>query len=98
MASLCIKEEIPFWWEAFGDRRYLPDGQLAPREMQDALIEDPQLALEQVLLLAQTAPVSAIDGSSIQVPCDTICFHTDAPASFELLKYVINGMKEIAVK
>lgn len=98
LASLCIKEEIPFWWEAFGDRRYLPDGQLAPREMQDALIEDPQLALEQVLLLAQTAPVTAIDGSSIQVPCDTICFHTDAPASFELLKYVINGMKEIAVK
>lgn len=98
LVSLCIKEEIPFWWEAFGDRRYQSDGQLVPRDLTGALIEDPQLSLEQVLLLCQTAPVTCIDGSCIQIPCDTICFHTDAPGSFELLKYVINGLKEKNLK
>lgn len=95
LESLCIKENIPFWWEAFGDRRYLPDGQLAPRSMENALITNPQQALEQVILLAQTAPITTTDGTLLQVPCDTICFHSDGKGSLGLLQYVINGLKEM---
>ncbi len=95
LESLCIKENIPFWWEAFGDRRYLSNGQLAPRKLKNAMINDPQQALEQVLLLSKIAPIAAVDGTMIQIPCDTICFHSDGSGSLELLQYVINGLKEI---
>jgi UPF0271 protein len=54
---------LRFVREGFADRRYRPDGTLAPRSEPDALIQDPARAAQQALRL----------------DCDSVCVHSDTP-------------------
>jgi UPF0271 protein len=53
--------------EGFADRKYLPDGTLAPRSQPDALLTDDTEVAEQALRLAKAGKV------------ETICVHGDGP-------------------
>jgi UPF0271 protein len=53
--------------EGFADRRYLPDGSLVPRSRPDALVEDAEEAVRQVIGLIEERGVQ------------TICVHGDNP-------------------
>jgi UPF0271 protein len=70
--------------EAFADRAYAPDGQLAPRSLPGAFIEDEELAAAQAARLARDGLVRATDGSDIVVDADSICIHGDSPRSAAL--------------
>jgi UPF0271 protein len=72
---------LPFIAEAFGDRRYLPDGSLQPRSVPGSLIVDPEEAAAQALSIARDRQVRAVDGSTIEVVAQTICFHGDTPSA-----------------
>lgn len=67
--------------EVFGDRRYLPDGRLAPRSQADALIHDVEEAARQVLDMVEHGFVRARDGSEVSVHAETVCIHGDAPSA-----------------
>jgi UPF0271 protein len=60
---------LDFIREGFADRRYLPDGNLVPRNHPDAFIEDPAQAAEQVLRLLE------------QHQIQTVCIHGDRPGA-----------------
>lgn len=63
--------------EAFAERRYAPDGQLASRDLEAAVIEGLEPALAQVRAMLHEGAVSAIDGSRVRIEAKTLCLHGD---------------------
>lgn len=70
------RERVPFIPEGFADRRYRPDGSLAPRSEPDAFVDDPREAVEQVERLIHEKGVK------------TICVHGDNPDAVAFTKAV----------
>jgi UPF0271 protein len=80
--------DIPVWQEVFADRRYSKEGFLVPRSQVGAMIEDESEALTQVLGMAETGKVVAIDGSEVSIKADTLCIHGDNPHAIEFAKKI----------
>lgn len=70
--------------EAFADRAYNPDGSLVSRTEAGAVLDDPALVAARVLRLVETGQIEAIDGSTITVDAQSICFHGDSKGSIEM--------------
>ena len=70
--------------EVFGDRSYQPDGSLTPRARADAVLQDEQAVVAQVLQMVQRREVRATDGSVVKITADTICLHGDGPNAVRL--------------
>ena len=71
---------LRFAGEIFADRSYLEDGSLRPRTEPGALIEDPVLAVRQVL--------GMISGAADTVRADTVCIHGDGPHAFSFAQTI----------
>jgi len=73
----CMEQRSPgrcrFVAEGFADRRYLPDGNLVPRDRPDAFIDDPAQAVAQVEWLLRERGVR------------TICVHGDNPKAIQFV-------------
>jgi UPF0271 protein len=78
--------------EAFADRAYEPDGQLASRRQAGALIVDPHAVVARAVRLITERSVTAIDGSLLRMEADTICIHGDTPGSDQLAALVRSGL------
>lgn len=63
--------------EVFADRTYQHDGTLTPRSQPNALITDPQKALQQVVRMVTEGKVLTEQGVEIPIRADTICIHGD---------------------
>lgn len=74
--------------EAFADRRYTAAGALVPRSDPRSLLLDEAEAAAQAVSLATEGKVTAIDGSVIDVPHETICVHGDMPGAVERLRMI----------
>jgi len=70
--------------EVFADRAYQADGALVPREQPGAVIDDPNLMVEQAVRLAQDGTVVAQTGETLELRSDTLCLHGDTPGAAEL--------------
>lgn len=80
LATAAGRLNVPFFAEGFADRRYQPDGSLAPRSEAGAFIEDPAEAVEQVDWLIREKAVR------------TICIHGDNPESVKFARAVREGL------
>jgi len=65
--------------EVFSDRTYQPDGSLTPRSRPDALIQEEDDAVAQVLRMVREGRVRALGGRDVAVRADTVCVHGDGP-------------------
>jgi len=65
--------------EVFADRTYQRDGSLTPRSRPDAMIQEEDDAVAQVLRMAREGRVRAIGGRDVEVRADTVCVHGDGP-------------------
>ncbi|WP_226677850.1 5-oxoprolinase subunit PxpA [Mesobacillus jeotgali] len=65
--------------EVFADRTYQPDGSLTPRSHTNAIIHDPEIAINRVIRMVREGRVEAVDGTDIEIKADTICIHGDEP-------------------
>lgn len=93
LASSCYVEAaqevgIPLWQEVFADRRYTPEGYLVPRKQANALIEEEDEAIKQVLRMANESEVVALDGSIVKVQADTLCIHGDGPSALDFVRKI----------
>ncbi len=68
---------LRFVQEVFADRSYREDGSLTPRTEAHALIEDPAVAVEQVLNIVREGKIMTTGGKAIFVGAGTICIHGD---------------------
>jgi UPF0271 protein len=67
--------------EAFVDRAYLPDGSLAPRSMDGAVLHDVDAIVARVVRMVTEGVVEAIDGSVLSLRPDSYCIHGDSPGA-----------------
>jgi len=79
--------------EAFADRAYNPDGSLRSRRLPGALIETPQEALNQALRLVQAGVAITRAGQTNFTPVDTLCIHSDNPASPQIAQALRQGLE-----
>lgn len=72
--------------EVFADRAYMPNGELAPRNMKGAVIHDIEESKKRVLRMIIENKVEAINGETIAIHAETICIHGDNPEAVQIAK------------
>ena len=74
--------------EVFADRTYQEDGSLTPRTQPKALIEDPDEAIQQVLMMVKHGKIKTVSGKEIPIVAETICIHGDGEHAVEFAKAI----------
>ena len=90
---------LPTKSETFADRTYQDDGTLTPRSLPDAVIEDEEKAVKQVLQMVQDKRVRTVSGKEISIMAETICIHGDgkhAPILAEKIFHILQQHHLIA--
>jgi 5-oxoprolinase (ATP-hydrolysing) subunit A len=77
---------VPVASEAFADRGYLANGELAPRTVQGGVVSDPDAVLRRAAGMVLDQAVEAIDGTRVPLTVDTLCVHGDTPGAAELAR------------
>jgi UPF0271 protein len=88
MVTAAQEAGIPYVEEVFADRAYTRDGKLVPRSREGAVLHDPELIAQRVLVMVTKSIVVAIDGAEIPLKAETICVHGDTPGAFEMIKAI----------
>lgn len=70
---------LPSASEVFADRAYEPDGSLAPRSKQGAVLHNADQAVAQAVAMAAQGIAFTPEGAPVNVQADTICLHGDGP-------------------
>lgn len=86
LESEAAKLKVPMILEAFPERAYLKNGQLAPRSMKGSSIHDPLEAARRAVLMVKEGRVETIDGGWFELKVQTLCIHGDNPHAPEIAK------------
>jgi len=81
---------LPVIDEAFADRAYTRDGQLASRALAGAVLSDEQQVLDHVSKLLKTGRIDTIEGEQIALNARSICLHGDNPHALALAERIRN--------
>lgn len=74
--------------EAFPDRAYTPEGTLAPRNMEGAVITDPDEVSSRALKIASEGCIEATNGDLIELPVHTLCVHGDNLHAVQMVREI----------
>jgi 5-oxoprolinase (ATP-hydrolysing) subunit A len=77
LAATAGKFGLRFVHEVFADRSYREDGSLTPRSEPGALLDDPEIAVRQVLQMIREGKGSATTGLEVPLRAETVCLHGD---------------------
>jgi len=80
--------------ETFADRTYQDDSSLTSRTQTNALIENAERAVEQVLQMINEKTVTTVTGKKIPIVADTICIHGDGEHAVEFAKAIYDALKK----
>lgn len=83
--------------EVFADRTYQDDGSLTPRTKPNALIEDEEQSLKQVLQMIKARTVTTTSGKEIAIIAETICLHGDGKNAVAFAGAINKRLKEEGV-
>ena len=84
--------------EAFPDRAYLANGQLAPRSYEGAVLNEPAAIAERAVAMATGQPFAALDGGEVIVQAETFCIHGDHPNSAQTAQAVREALETADVQ
>ncbi|WP_111411933.1 5-oxoprolinase subunit PxpA [Billgrantia lactosivorans] len=87
---------ITIWFETFADRAYDATGHLVSRRQPGAVHHDQSTIVAQAVSLARGEPLEAIDGTPLQLPCDTLCVHGDNPESVASVRAIRQAFQALA--
>ena len=79
--------------EGFADRRYTEHGLLVPRTQANAMIENSDEAIAQVLAMIQQRNICCETGQYIALNAQTICLHGDGPHALDFAKALHNSLQ-----
>ena len=80
--------------EVFADRHYLADGSLVPRSRADALVDNDEEAIRQVLQMVLQGSVPTVDGQDVAIQADSICLHGDGEHAISFAEKVRKALTE----
>lgn len=84
--------------EVFADRTYQADGSLTPRSRPDALIQDENAAVAQVLRMVREGRVRATDGTEVPITADTVCVHGDGPHAVAFARRLAQELRQPGIE
>jgi len=84
--------------EAFADRNYTPEGTLVSRREANAVLHDPAQVAANMVRLATEGTVTAIDGSVIAMPAESICVHGDTAGAVAMAAAVRAALENAGVQ
>lgn len=94
MLNIAQEEGLDIISEVFADRHYLADGSLVPRTRDDALVENDEEAISQVLQMVLEGTVPTVEGSKVAIQADSICLHGDGAHAIEFAEKIRVALKE----
>lgn len=80
--------------EAFIDRGYENDGSLVSRTKQGALIDQPDLAWEQLKTMYFHKRICTYNGEMIPITAETYCIHGDSSSALSTLQFIHSKLLE----
>lgn len=78
--------------EVFADRTYQDDGSLTPRSHPQALLQNEEAAIAQVLQMVKAQSVQSLSGKTVPVKAETICIHSDGVHALEFAKAIYEAL------
>ncbi len=88
IAEVAIKQGFSIKYEAFGDRCYMDDLSLMPRNRPGAVIQDKQQVYDQIFNIWTKGRVVTNMGNKVELRADTFCIHSDTPDVVMILKFL----------
>jgi 5-oxoprolinase (ATP-hydrolysing) subunit A len=83
--------------EVFADRTYQKDGSLTSRRQADAMIEDDETAVNQVIRMAKEKKVMTRQGVDIDIVAETVCIHGDGPHALTFAKKIRSMLEQSGI-
>lgn len=80
--------------EVFADRHYLADGSLVPRSQANALVDNDEEAISQVLQMVLQGSVPTVDGQDVAIQADSICLHGDGEHAISFAEKIRKALTE----
>ncbi|KGQ65566.1 LamB/YcsF family protein [Gallibacterium anatis 7990] len=80
--------------EVFADRHYLADGSLVPRSRADALVDNDEEAISQVLQMVLQGSVPTVDRQDVAIQADSICLHGDGEHAISFAEKIRKALTE----
>ena len=84
--------------EVFADRTYQDDGSLTSRSEANAMIENPDDAVRQVLQMIKEGFVTTVSGKKISILAETVCIHGDSNHAAEFAKRIHDTLQNENIK
>jgi len=84
--------------EFYVDRAYNADRTLVSRKLEGAVIKDPAEIKKRMIQLFAEGTVTAMDGTVLEMNCQSICVHGDTPGAVEFVKQVRSVLAENSVQ
>jgi 5-oxoprolinase (ATP-hydrolysing) subunit A len=84
---------VPVVLEAFPERAYLKNAQLAPRSMEGSSIHDPKEAARRAVMIVKEKRIKALDGSWVDFEVQSLCIHGDNPQAVEIAKEIRSALE-----
>lgn len=84
--------------EVFADRSYQSDGTLIKRSLPNALIQDTDEAVEQVLKMITERKVTTTADEEISIKAETICIHGDGAHALEFARAIHRALEKNDIK
>ncbi len=79
--------------EVFADRTYQDDGSLTARSQPNALMEDTDKVVQQVIQMIKEGTVTTVSGKKIPIIAETVCIHGDGKMVVDFAKAIYDTMK-----
>ena len=83
--------------EVFSDRTYQQDGSLTSRSESNALITDPQTAIDQVIRMVKENKVKTIGNLDVDIKAETICIHGDGATALDFAVQISKSLRETGI-
>jgi UPF0271 protein len=80
--------------EVFADRTYQDDGSLTQRSHANALIDDVEKSIQQVLKMIREKSVTSVNGKNVSIIADTICIHGDGKNAVEFARQIFQNLTQ----
>ena len=94
METAAQNQGVPFFGEAFADRKYNAKGRLLSRNQPGAVIEEPKEAAAQVISLILDHQVNSDQGTNINLNAHSICVHGDNAQAVMILQAIDQALQE----
>ena len=80
--------------EVFADRHYEEDGSLVSRNQSNAVIENEEQSIQQVLQMIRHQSVISSSGQRIPIVAETICLHGDGKQAVQLAQKINQSLQQ----